>query len=113
MLGWFILGAAVLAVAIVAFWDEIKGWLNSTAADVVGDFLGYDARKNMQKAICKADRIVNKIRNVATVYVRKPGASHIDKVTMETSAPQYEISEEVRDKIEREGWIEQEFEYRG
>ena len=113
MLGWFLLGAAVLAVAISLFWDEIKNWLNNTAANVVEHFLGYNARANMQKAVCKADRIVNKIRSTATVYVRKPGASHIDKVTTEATAPEYEISDEVKQKIDKEGWITQEFGYKG
>lgn len=44
--GWFILGALAMG-AITYFWDDIKNWLNNTAADVVQKYIGYDARRAM------------------------------------------------------------------
>ena len=117
----FVLGAIVVGVALGAlamslitqFWNEIKDWLNNTAADVVQEYIGYDARKAMQKAVCKADRIMDKIRNRSTVYYRQsPLASHYDKVTMEVTAPTYEFDDEFLEAIRREGNLTNEMEYK-
>ncbi|MDD2495243.1 MAG: hypothetical protein PHE29_08625 [Tissierellia bacterium] len=43
IIGWIMLGAAVTA-CLVTFWDEIRIWLNNTAADAVEKVLGYGAR---------------------------------------------------------------------
>lgn len=105
------LGAAAMAL-VTAFWEDIKDWLNNTAADVVQKYIGYDARKAMQKAINKADRVMNKIRNVSQVYYRSdPLATHYDKVTMEVNAPTYEFDDEFVKTMDEQGSLVQEMKY--
>lgn len=112
-IGWIIIGAA-LTGAILAFWNEIKDWLNNTAANVVERLLGYGARKTMQKAICRVDRVVNKVRTRAVVYSKKnPLDTYFDRVTLEATAPVYEIDEEVLEDIRRNGELCQEFQFKG
>ena len=113
VLGWVLVGA-VLTGALLYFWNDIRDWLNNTAADVVQKYIGYDARKAMQKAICVADRVVNKVRTRSKVYYKKDWlATVIDVVTIEATAPAYEFEEEVLDKIQEKGKLEQEFVFKG
>lgn len=111
-LGWILVGAALFG-ALALFWNEIKEWLNGTAANAVEKVLGYNARKNMHKAICVADRVMNKIRTTAVVYNKRNLIdAHYDKVTIEATAPVYEIDDEVVKKIDSENEITQEFQYK-
>ena len=107
------LGLSVAAVALVTkFWNEVRDWLNHTAADVVQRYIGYDARKAMQKAVCKADRIINKIRNIAQVYYRStPLATYYDKVTMEVTDSTANFDKEFLNTIDQQGSIVQEMNY--
>lgn len=110
----FILVGALLTGALLIFWNDIKEWLNNTAADVVQRYIGYDARKAMQRAVCVADRVVNKIRTRSTVYYKKNRLdTYFDKVTLEATAPVYEFDDEVIEEIRQKGSIAQEMEYRG
>ena len=96
------------------FWNEIRDWLNNTAANAVESVLGYNARKGMQKAICVVDRVVNTVRNRAVIYTKKERLStYMDKVTIEAKASVYEIDEEVLKEIREKGKLEQELQFRG
>jgi len=113
LIGWVIVGA-VLTGALLYFWNDIKAWLNNTAADAVERVLGYNARKAMQRAVCIADRVVNSLRTQATVYYKRhPLDTFVDRVRLEATAPVYEFDEEVLTKIKEEGQLQQEFEFRG
>jgi len=113
ILGWILVGA-VLTGALLMFWNEIRDWLNNTAANAVESVLGYNARKGMQKAICVVDRVVNTVRNRAVIYTKKERLStYMDKVTIEAKAPVYEIDEEVLKEIREKGKLEQELQFRG
>ena len=110
----FVLIGSLLTGALLAFWDDIKEWLNNTAADVVQQYIGYDAKKAMQRAVCKAERIVDKIRNRSVVYYKKNKMDkYYDKVTLEMEAPVYEFDQEVLDEIKKNNYIVQEMEYKG
>lgn len=112
MLGWVIVGAALFG-AILYFWNEIKAWLNNTAANVVERVLGYNAKTTMHRAVCAADRVMNQIRTTAVVYNKQNRLdTHFDKVTIEANALVYEIDEAVIRKIDAEGQITQEFQYK-
>ncbi len=109
VLGWILVGAA-LTGALLYFWDDIKAWLNNTAANVVEQYIGYDARKAMQRAICVVDRVVNKIRTRSKIYYKRDRLDTlIDEVTIEATAPVYEFDEEVLDAIKRKGKLEEQF----
>ena len=52
-----LIGLGALAMSLVTrFWNDIKDWLNNTAADVVQRYIGYDARRAMQKAVNKGGK---------------------------------------------------------
>ena len=108
-----VVGLTVLAAKLVTkYWDDICYWLNNTAADVVQKYIGYDARKAMHKAVNKADRFMNKIRNVSKVYYRKdPFATYYDVVTMQNTAPTYEFDEEFIKTIDEKKALTHEMEY--
>ena len=107
------LGALATMSLVTKFWNDIKDWLNNTAADVVQRHIGYDARRAMQKAVNKADRVMDKIRNVSQVYYRSdPLATHYDKVTMELTAPTYEFDDEFIKTINEQRVLTQEMGYK-
>lgn len=112
---WTIIGIiALMSAVLVTFWNEIANWLNHTAADVVGKYLGYNARKGMQKAICVASRAVNKVRTIGDIFVKKhPLDTRIDKVRIEATAPEYEVDQKVLQKMEKERQLTQDFQYQG
>lgn len=109
VIGWILVGAA-LTGALLYFWNDIRDWLNNTAANVVERYIGYNARKAMQRAICVADRIVNMVRTQAQVYYKKNRLdTFYDKITIEAKAPVYELDEKVLVEIREKGKVEQEF----
>lgn len=113
VIGWILVGA-VLTGALLYFWNDIRDWLNNTAADVVQQYIGYNARKAMQRAVCVVDRVVNNLRTRAAVYYKKDRLdTYFDKVTLEAAAPVYEFDEEVLDKIRENGKLEQELKFMG
>ncbi len=94
------------------FWTSIRDWLNNTAADIVQKRLGYNARKAMQKAVNKADRILDKVRNISEVYYRSdPTSVYYDKVTIEATAPTYEYDDEFLKTLEEQGNTRSEMKY--
>nr|WP_106782906.1 hypothetical protein [Lysinibacillus timonensis] len=112
-LGWILLGAAATGI-LVTFWDEIRQWLNHVAADAVEKVFGYKARQAMLKAIAKVDRVMDKVRNKATVYTKKdPLDTHLIKTDIIAEADIYEIDQRILDEIRNKGSLVQEFEYKG
>lgn len=113
ILGWILLGAAI-AGSIGFFWDNIRVWLNNTAANAVERVLGYSARQKMHRAIAKIDRVMGKVRNRSVVFTKKNQLDTMyDKVTLYSEASYYEISEDVLKEISQKGELVQEFGYKG
>ncbi|WP_343346245.1 hypothetical protein [Terrisporobacter petrolearius] len=116
MIGWVALGAAAVTVgafALVKFWDQIRMWLNNTAANAVERLLGYGARTRMHRAVATVDRVIDKIRNRVVVYTKKDELdTHYHKTTLEAEASVYSIDEGVLKNIENQGRIIQEFSYK-
>lgn len=111
-LGFVLVGAALTGV-FLTFWDEIREWLNTTAADYVQRYLGYDARKSLQRAVCVVDRVVSKIRNRSVVYFKKNRLdTFYDKFELESQAPVTEVDREVVEEIQAKKRMVQEMEYR-
>lgn len=95
------------------FWNELRNWLNNTAANVVEKVLGYSARQRMHRAVAQVDRVINKIRNRTTVFTKKNDFSNsYDKVTLESEVSVYEVNQQVLDDIKNKGILTQEFGYR-
>ena len=113
IIGWVLLGAAATAV-LVTYWDQIRGWLNNVAANTIEKVFGYNARNNMQKAVAKVDRVMDTIRNRATVYTKK---DNLDKYFVKTDivakAPVNKIDSGVLEEIKKQGVLVQEFGYKG
>ncbi len=100
----FVLAAAVLAAgaAIVAFWDDIKNWLNHVAADAVERVFGYSARNHMQKAVVVVDRMIGKLRNSSTIYTKKTAMqTYIDKTTIVSEVGTQYVDDDVIKEIEK------------
>lgn len=113
IIGWFLLGAAVVG-AVAAFWDQIRDWLNNTAANAVEKVLGYNARQKMHRAIAKIDRVMDKVRNRSVVFTKRDQLdTTYDKVTLYSEASCYEISNDVLNEIAQKGELVQEFGYKG
>lgn len=109
---WVILGA-VAAGALVTFWDNIAGWLNNVAANVVEEVFGYSARNKMQRAVAKVDRVMDKIRNRSTIFVKENRLdTHYLKTEIEAEADVYDIDSKVIDEIRNKKELVQEFEYK-
>lgn len=112
-LGWVLLGG-VAAGFLVTFWDEIRQWLNQVAADAVEKVFGYKARQAMYRAVSKIDRVMDKVRNTATIYTKKtPLDTHYVKTDIVAEEHVYEIDQSVLKEIQSKGSIVQEFEYKG
>ena len=113
LLGWVLIGA-VLTGALYYFWDDIRQWLNNTAANAVGKLLGYNARQNMIRAVCVVDRVMNNLHTRSYVYYKRNRLdTYLDKVTLEADAPVSEFDDEVLREINNKGQLIQEFGYRG
>ncbi|KAI4451132.1 hypothetical protein C823_005681 [Eubacterium plexicaudatum ASF492] len=116
MIGWFLLGALAGAVAITVidrFWEDIAHWLNNTAANAVERVLGYNAKKNMHRAVTTISKVRDYLHNTTVVYTKEnPMDSFLQKVTYETDAPVYQIDTEVVEEIKKQGEIVKAFEYR-
>lgn len=111
IIGWIVSGVTKI---LQRFWEGLAKWLNHVAADAVEKALGYGARQRMHRAIAVIDRLVNKIRNTATVYTKKNNYdTHFDKTTIVSECDDYEIGEDVLEEIRKKNKIVQEFEYRG
>lgn len=107
-----LVAGALVSAAIVRFWDDIKEWLNHTAADAVERALGHDARKNMHRAVVAVDRIIDKVRNTGTVYSRNFTLDkYYTKVTYTAEAPASEIEADVLKEINSKGQLVNEFNY--
>lgn len=112
IIGWILIGT-VAASCLITFWDDIRVWLNNTAANAVERVLGYGARERMHKATAKIDRIVNKIRNNTVVFTKKSNLeAYYDKTTIVAETSTYEIPDDVINEINKNGSIVQVFEYR-
>lgn len=113
IIGWVLLGAATTTV-LVTFWDEIRNWLNNVAANTIEKVFGYNARNNMQKAVAKVDRVMDTIRNRATIYTKKtPLDKYFVKTDIVAKANVNKIDNSVLEEIKKEGVLVQEFEYKG
>lgn len=112
-LGWVIFGAVVVS-CLVAFWDDIKDWLNYTAADFVERHLGYNARVRMQKAVSRVTRIGDKLFNRTIVYTRKSAYDdYYDKTTMEADDHISNIDQDVLEELRKaNNELLQQFEYK-
>lgn len=52
-----LVGLGALAMGLVTkFWNDIKDWLNNTAADVVQQYIGYDARRGIDEVISDGNK---------------------------------------------------------
>lgn len=112
-LGFILAGAAVGGAILVSFWDEIKSWLNSVAADAVERHLGYSARNRIQKATAAIDRVVSKLKNTSTVYTKQASSDcYFDKTTLVMEADCSDFSPQVLGEIRKHGdRVVQEFNY--
>ena len=97
---------------ITLFWNDIREWLDNVAADVVQQYVGYDARDTMRKAVITAERLNDDICVIAQVYYCKDFSSdHYDKVTMEMKAPTDGFDDEFIKIITEQGILKREVEY--
>lgn len=90
-IGFFIAGAVIVG-ALARFWDDIKNWLNTVAADAVEAHLGYSARNNMQKAVAIVDRILNVVKNKSIIYTKIIRLIHILIKQQSHARPKCQIS---------------------
>lgn len=110
-LGWVIAGI-VATTALVTFWDNIRDWLNNVAADVVEKHFGYAARGKMQRALVKVDKVMDKVRNKSTIFVKKNRLDdHYYKTEIEAEAEEATIDQKVLDEIRKKGELTQEYKY--
>ncbi|MGV8983963.1 hypothetical protein [Clostridium sp.] len=107
--GWFLMGAVAVG-CLVTFWDDIKEWLNNTAADAVERVLGYGARQRMHKAVARIDRVMDVVRNQSVVFTKANSLdTYFDKTTIEAEVPYYEIDSAVLKEISNKKTLVQEF----
>ena len=70
-IGWVVATAVIGGALLITFWNNIKNWLNNTAANAVERVLGYGARERMHRAVATIDKAMNKIRNRTVIYTKK------------------------------------------
>lgn len=106
---------AVVLTVIDRFWTSIAQWLNNTAANVVDKMFGYNARKNMHRAITCIGNIKNNlVHQKATIFTKKNvNDSFYQKITYGAEASTEHFESEIIDMIQKEGELMQTFEYKG
>lgn len=108
---WLLVGA-IAAGALAAFWDEIRNWLTNVAADIVEKAFGYSARNKMQRALVKIDRVMDKVRNKSTIFVKENRLdTYYLKTEVEAEAHVSEVDKKVLEEIGEKGELVQEFKY--
>ena len=115
MLEWIIIGAIALFAGkcLVTFWEDIRQWLNTVAADAVERAFGYQARQRMHRAVAFIDKVMSKVRNTSIVYTKKSYSDlYFDKTTIICETGISDIDQDVVREIEKQGQIVQQFEYR-
>lgn len=113
MLGWIIVGGIVFAsLALKYFWKDIAQWLNNTAANAIERKFGINARKTMQRAVCKVTKIMDKIDNVARVYFRMD-EHYLKQIDLHATQPEYETDDEVLQELDMKKELINEFRYYG
>ena len=112
-IGYFVLGALCVG-ALVHFWDDIKNWLNTVAADAVEKHFGYNARNAMHKAIATVDRLMRKFKNTSVVYSKRSTSDlYYDKTTIQCEIGVEEVTEDVLAEFDQHGnRLIQEFVYK-
>ena len=111
-LGWILVGI-VVGAALVAFWDDIRHWLDTVAADWVERQFGYEARNHMHKAVAMVDRVMQTVRNRAVIYTKRYASDlYFDKTTITCETGIENIEEDVRKEIAKQGMLVQQFEYK-
>jgi hypothetical protein len=110
----FILAGAALVGVLARFWDDIKNWLNTVAADAVEAHLGYSARNNMQKAVAIVDRVLNVLKNKSVIYTKNsPTDTYFDKTTITCEAKVADVDEDIIQEIQKNGnHVTQTFDYK-
>lgn len=58
---WVLIGA-VAAVALTAFWDELRTWASTRLARTVGELLGPDARELLLDLLVAADDAISAVK---------------------------------------------------
>ena len=115
MIGTFIAVGGILfagVVAITLFWEKVQNWLNKYAAVIVERAFGYKAKDKMQRAIVKVGRVVDKIRQSSTIFIKEnPWDDYFTKTEVEAEAPMTSVDEDVIKKINQRGELTQEFKY--
>ena len=103
--------ATVVATSVIKeFWDKISLWLNKYAGAIVERTFGYEAKDKMQRAIVKVDKLVNKIRQKSTIYVKEnPLDDYVLKTDVVAQADLRSFDKEVLKEIEERGVMVQEF----
>lgn len=110
-LGFVALGIVATGV-LVSFWDEIRKWLNNVAADFVENTFGYSARNKMQKAIVKIDKVMDKVRNRSTIFVKENRLdTHYLKTEIVAEADAYSFDSKVLEEIRNKKELVEEFKY--
>ena len=106
-------GIIFASLALKYFWEDIANWLNNVAADAVERKFGVNARRTMQRAVCKVTRIMNRIDNVARVFLKTERAGYLRQVDLHATAPVYEVDEEVLQEINRKKELVNSFTFKG
>ena len=96
------------------FWDDIRDWLNTVAADAVERMFGYSARDKMHKAVVFVDKVINKIKNKSIVYSKRNASDlYFDKTTITAEMSTSSLEEDVLEEFRRHNnSLVQEFNYR-
>lgn len=110
----FIIAGAVLAGALLCFWDDIKEWLNTVAANAVERAFGYAARDKMHKAVACIDKVADKIKNTSVVYSKRDVTElYFDKTTITAEADASSLHEDILAEFNKHNnRLVQEFNYK-
>lgn len=110
----FIVAGAIVAGVLARFWDDIKNWLNTVAADAVEAHLGYSARNKIQKAVAIVDRVLNIVKNKSIIYTKNsPTDTYFDKTTITCEAKVADMDDDIVKEMEKNGnHLTQTFDYK-
>lgn len=112
--GWVIAAGIVIAsLTVLHFWEDIASWLNNVAANAVERKFGINARKLMQKAVCRITRVMDKINNVARVFLKADRTGFLRQIDIKATAPIYELDEDVRKELDNKKELVNNFTFNG
>lgn len=95
------IGSAITAVAVAAFWEELKAWATSILEKLLEQL--KIATQNVSKAVVRIVRKAGRFfKKLVVKFTDNAAVKKRKQVVIEEEMEDYEVSEEIHDALDRQ-----------